>query len=94
MQVVRGTRCSRARSRAVYDGIGFAGDTEREVVVLRFLLASKTETGKDKTKCEQKSEYRFCLGFYHSDVFSSFVCRGQKERPQLIVPCEARQSLR
>ena len=71
---------------AFYDGIGFAGDAIGEIVILMILFASKTETGKDKTKCEQKSEYRFCLGFYHSEVSSSFVSRGQKERPRLIVP--------
>ena len=36
--------------------IGLAGDTEREVVVLSFLLASKTETGKDKTEGKYEFE--------------------------------------
>ena len=41
---------------AVNDDISFSGDTEREVVVLSFLLASPTETGKNKTEGEYEFE--------------------------------------
>jgi len=37
---------------AVNDDISFSGDTEREVVVLSFLLASPAETRKHNNQCE------------------------------------------
>jgi hypothetical protein len=46
---------SKGISGAVYDCIGFAGDAEREVVILRILFASPAETRKNKTE----SEYEF-----------------------------------
>ena len=71
---------------AVNNCIGFAGDTERKVVILRILTKRSATGEQDQAESNKGFKERVRFVFYHSVVSSSaFETRiyGKKERPRL-----------